>query len=435
MKPQPDPVAQTPAGRGRAVALAVLTAVGTINFVDRQVLSVLVEPIRHDLHLSDTAFGFLTGLSFALFYAAVGVPAAMLADRTHRVRLVAAACLAWSVFTGMCGLATNFWQLAMARFGVGVGEAGGTAPSLSILADYYPPRQRPMVIGLFTANGPLGVFLGATFGGWVAERLGWRGAFFVVSLLGVLAAPILLMIVREPRRGAFDDLQTVDQARIGQAGFAVALRRFAGTPALMWLIVGSGLSAFVSYGMLNWIPAYLMRLQHMPLSAVEHWFGPAAGLCMGLGIWGGGALVNIASRRSMLAYAIVPGVAMLIASPAFALALLAPSWQISLALMTLPMVAVTIYVAPALALVQTLSPVSARATATAFLLLAFNIVGLGGGTLTVGALSDAFNHFGHADGLRLALLCLAPVSLLAAALYVGVAHALRAEHGAMSATK
>lgn len=425
MKPLLDPVARLPAGRGRGVALAVLTAVGTINFVDRQVLSVLIEPIRHDLHLSDTAFGFLTGLSFALFYAALGVPVAMLADRTHRVRLVAAACLAWSFFTGLCGFATNFWQLALARFGVGVGEAGGTAPSLSILADYFPPRHRPMVIGLFTANGPLGVFLGATFGGWVAERLGWRDAFFVVSLLGVLAAPLLL-IVREPRRGAFEDPQGGALAGTARVGFALALRRFAGTPALAWLVVGSGLAAFVSYGMLNWIPAYLMRLQHMPLSAVEHWFGPAAGLCMGLGIWGGGALVNIAGRRSMLAYALVPGLAMLIAAPALALALSAPSWQISLALMTLPMVAVTIYVAPALALVQTLSPVSARATATALLLLAFNIVGLGGGPLSVGVLSDAFNHFGHAEGLRLALLCLAPLSLAAAFIYVGVGHALRA---------
>ena len=154
------------AGRpGRILALVLLTAVGTMNFVDRQILSVLAEPIRQELGLSDTQLGLLTGLSFALFYAIMGVPAAMLADRYNRVRLVGAACLMWSFFTGACGSAQSFVQLALARFGVGVGESGGTAPSLAILADYYPPRHRPLVIGLFTSNGPLGVFIGASLGG------------------------------------------------------------------------------------------------------------------------------------------------------------------------------------------------------------------------------------------------------------------------------
>ena len=159
---QAVPVAFAPVpavGRqGGRVALVLLIVVGAINFVDRQMLSVLIEPMRAELHFSDTQFGLLTGLSFALFYAAVGVPVAMLADRTHRVRLVAGACLVWSLFTGACGFTTSFWQLALARFGVGIGEAGGTAPSLSILADYFPPKQRALVTGLFTANGPLGVF-------------------------------------------------------------------------------------------------------------------------------------------------------------------------------------------------------------------------------------------------------------------------------------
>src|SRR5215218_10100160 len=147
-----SPSAQARGGPGRTFALLVLTAVGTVNFVDRQILSVLAEPIRKELSLSDTQLGLLTGLSFALFYGIIGVPAAMLADRTHRVRLVACACLVWSLFTGACGFAASFWHLALARFGVGIGEAGGTAPSLSILADYYPPARRPAVIGLFTVN-------------------------------------------------------------------------------------------------------------------------------------------------------------------------------------------------------------------------------------------------------------------------------------------
>src|SRR5258706_5317073 len=224
----------------------------------------------------------------------------MLADRTHRVRLVAGACLLWSLFTGACGFATSFWQLAIARIGVGVGEAGGTAPSLSILADYYPPEKRPAVIGLFTANGPLGVFLGASLGGWAAGQFGWRAAFIGVASLGALAALLLAAIVREPERGALDPSRAPG-APAGRLGPTVRL--FLSRPTLRWLLVASGLSAFVSYGMLNWIPAYLMRVQHMPLAEVARWFGPAAGLCMGGGIVGGGGLGNAAGERSAPDYA------------------------------------------------------------------------------------------------------------------------------------
>jgi len=400
---------------GRTLALLILTAVGTVNFVDRQILSVLAEPIRQELHLSDTQLGLLTGLSFALFYAIMGVPAAMLADRVNRVRLVAAACLVWSVFTGACAFAGSFWQLALARFGVGTGEAGGTAPSLSILADYYPPEKRPAVIGLFTVNGPLGVFIGASLGGWAAGQFGWRGAFLMVASIGVIAAIALASLVREPVRGALDPGhgRTAPKA----AGLGDTLKLFLSRPTLRLLLLAGGLSAFVSYGMLNWIPAYLMRVQGMPLAEIARWFGPAAGLCMGLGIWGGGALVNRLGARDIRAYAYVPGLAVLVTAPTLALGVMASSWQTSLIFMLVPMISCTMFTAPALALVQNLSPVAARATATALVLLAFNIVGLGGGPLAIGMMSDALSAAGDAAPLRTALLCAAPVSTLAALAY------------------
>lgn len=401
---------------GRRVALLLLTAVGTVNFVDRQILSVLAEPIRQELHLNDTQLGLLTGLSFALFYAIMGVPAAMLADRVNRVRLVAAACLIWSGFTGACAFAGSFWQLALARFGVGTGEAGGTAPSLSILADYYPPEKRPAVIGLFTVNGPLGVFIGASLGGWAAEQFGWRGAFLLVAGIGVVAALLLALLVREPLRGGLDPGHG-EAARPKPASLPATLKVFLSRPTLRLLLLASGLSAFVSYGMLNWIPAYLMRVQGMPLGEIARWFGPAAGLCMGLGIWGGGALVNRLGKRDLRAYAYVPGIAVLLTAPTLALAVMASSWQSSLLLMLVPMVCCTMFTAPALALVQNLSPVGARATATALVLLAFNIVGLGGGPLAIGMMSDALSAAGQPTPLRTALLCAAPVAVLAACVY------------------
>ena len=407
------------AGRpGRRVALLILTAVGTVNFVDRQILSVLAEPIRQELHLSDTQLGLLTGLSFALFYAAMGVPAAMLADRVNRVRLVAAACLIWSFFTGACAFANSFWQLALARFGVGTGEAGGTAPSLSILADYYPPERRPAVIGLFTVNGPLGVFIGASLGGWAAGEFGWRGAFLLVAAVGAVAAVILAVAVREPPRGALDPGHGREPAKPASLGATVKL--FLSRPTLRLQLLAAGLSAFVSYGMLNWIPAFLMRVQGMPLAEMARWFGPAAGLSFGIGIWGGGALVNWLGARDLKAYAYVPGVAALITGPSLAVALMASSWQMSLLFMLVPMVTCTMFTAPALALVQNLSPIAARATATALVLLAFNIVGLGGGPLAVGMISDTLAASGEASPLRTALLCLVPIAVLASLGYLAL---------------
>lgn len=412
--------APAPARPGRVLALLLLIVVGTVNYVDRQILSVLAEPIRLELGLSDTQLGLLTGLAFGFFYAVMGVPAAMLADRYHRVRLVAAACLLWSLFTGACAFAGSFVQLALARFGVGVGEAGGTAPSLSILADYYPPRHRPAVIGLFTANGPLGVFVGATFGGWAAAAYGWRAAFLMVAGFGALAALLLVLLVREPPRGALDPAaRAAPPTPLGPT-----VRLFLSRSTLRWLLFSSGLAAFVSTGMLNWIPAFLMRVQGMPLTEVARWFGPAAGLSFGIGIAGGGALVNWASRHSLKAYAWVPGLSMLLTAPTLALAVMAPDWRTSLALMTIPMICSTIYVAPALALVQNLSPAAARATVTALLLLAFNIVGMGGGPLAIGMLSDALAAQGAADPLRIALLCVAPVAVLAALGYLAVSRAV-----------
>ncbi|MCR5881148.1 MFS transporter [Phenylobacterium sp. J367] len=288
---------------GRILALVLLTAVGTTNFMDRQILSVLAEPIRQDLGLTDTQLGLLTGLAFAFFYAIMGVPAAMLADRTNRVRLVGLCCMVWSFFTGACAFANSFVHLAFARFGVGVGEAGGTAPSLSILADYYPPRMRPAIIGLFTANGPLGVFVGASFGGWAAAEYGWRTAFLLVAGVGVIASILLMLFVREPARGGLDP---VPRTPMKPQPLGATAKVFISRPTLRWLVVASALAAFVSTGMLAWIPAYLMRVQGMPLTEVAKWFGPAAGICFGIGIAGGGLLVNWASRHSLKAYAWIP---------------------------------------------------------------------------------------------------------------------------------
>lgn len=394
----------------RSLALAMLFVVGTVNFVDRQLLSVLVEPIRADLHLTDTQFGLLTGLAFALFYAAMGIPVAALADRWNRIRLIALACLVWSGFTALTGRVSSFAELALVRFGVGAGEAGGTAPSLSVVSDLFPAHRRPLAVAIFQLNGPFGVFAGSAFGAWATATIGWRNAFLVIGLVGIAIAPLLVWAVREPRRGQMD-AQVLPQDPVP---LRACLASFAHDRALMMVLIGSGLSAFVSYGILNWVPAFLMRSQGMPLAEMGRWFGPAAGITFGLGIIGGGWLVSRLARRDPRAYGYVPAAASLVLVPGLAVALLADGWQTALAWLLIPLTACTVYIAPALALVQNLTAPRSRATAAAVLLLMFNIVGLGLGPLFVGMVSDLLKpQFGDGS-LRWALMAIIPFAIAAA---------------------
>ncbi len=339
----------------------------------------------------------------------MGVPVAMIADRWNRVKLIGIACVVWSGFTAACGMVSNFWQLALMRFGVGAGEAGGTAPSLSVIADYYPPARRPLAIGLFTLNGPFGVFVGATFGAWAAANIGWRNAFIVIGIVGILVAPLLIWLVREPARGAMDAHKPADEALPFSQSLAMFIRR----PSLRMVMIGSGLAAFVSYGMLNWIPAFLMRTQKMPLEAMATYFGPAAGITFGIGILGGGWLVSHRAKVSARAYGTIPALATAVLIPTFIAALLVDSWQVSLALMLIPMAACTAYVAPALALVQNLTPPRSRATAAAVLMLMFNIIGLGLGPLFAGIVSDTLKPDYGDESLRWALMALMPFAAAA----------------------
>ncbi|RVT94203.1 spinster family MFS transporter [Sphingomonas crocodyli] len=411
------------------ITLIALTLVGTLNFVDRQILSVLVEPIKQELHFSDTEFGLLTGLAFSLFYALFGLPAAVIADRGKRVRVIAIACAIWSAFTAFTGSVHSFAAMAFARFGVGMGEAGGTAPSISVLSDSFRREQRPLVIGLFTLNGPVGVFVGAAFGGWAATHIGWRGAFYTLGIVGLIAAPLLWLLVREPRRGQFDEAPSPAAAEAKPATMMGTIAFFFTDPNLRLLAIGSGLSAFLSYGMLNWIPAYLMRVQQMPLTAVASWFAVAAGVTMGAGMVGGGALVNAAVRRSARGYATVPGYATLVLVPIFGLSLIVDGWPLALALMLVPMACCTVFTPASLALAQELGPRNARATVAATLLLMFNIAGLGLGPLFVGIVSDMLTPTMGIEGLRTGLLLLLVPGTAAIFVYLRLANRLAAQSG------
>jgi predicted MFS family arabinose efflux permease len=402
-----------------------LCLVYTFNFLDRQFLTVLAEPVRRELHLSDTQLGMLTGLMFALFYTVCGIPVAALADRSNRVRVMAWACGVWSLFTALCGLATGFATLAAARIGVGVGEAGGSAPSYSIIADYFPPEKRGIGLAIYSLGVPLGTIVGAFSGGWIAQHYGWRAAFLALGIAGVVLAPLIPLFVREPVRGRMDGPVRTAAAMEPAPTLRAAVAYFLSHPPLVLTALSTGLTAFVLYGLVNWIPSFLIRERGMDLSQLASAYSLVAGISIGIGTWLGGVIVDRIGARDAAAYGWVPGLAVLVATPFLFAFVRVADWRLALAILVVPLVLLNMYLAPALAAMQNGAPPHYRATMGALLLFTLNLIGLGGGPLFVGMMSDAFKGAYGTESLGLAIQCLAPFFLLAALCQFATARALR----------
>ncbi|OYX18771.1 MAG: hypothetical protein B7Z09_04165 [Brevundimonas diminuta] len=423
---------RTPLTRRPNFVLGLLILIYTFNVLDRQIVSILAQPIKAEMQLSDTQLGMLTGLAFALFYSVFGIPIGWIADRFGRVRTMAASCIIWSICSIACGFSQNFGQMAAARMGVGVGEAGGAPPSYSLISDYFPSHTRAQALGLFSLGAPLGILLGMTLGGWAAVEFGWRAAFYVVSLPGVFFALLLWLLVKEPQAGRLD---AEAKAIESQAPLGVAVGDFFKTPALWRVAVAGGLSAFVTYGLLNWLPSFLMRTKGMGLGEVAQYLGFINAGAMALGLWFGGRLADRLGRRNPAAYGLVPAVSLILAAPAFVAAVIVPGWSMSLALFAIPIALNIVFMGPALAVVQNGAKPANRTVASALFLLINNLVGLGGGPLFIGIVSDlATPRYGD-EALLVAMLALTPVFLLAALAHYMVARALRAQPSARPMVK
>lgn len=408
----------------RWLVLTVLCIVYVCNFLDRQIMAILSEPIKRELALSDTQMGLLTGSMFALFYAVFGVPVGWLADRTHRVRVLAVSCALWSAFSAACGVAGNFLQLALARMGVGIGEAGGAPPSYSIISDYFPPRQRVVALALFSLGVPLGSALGSALGATVAHAYGWRAAFLGIGAIGVGFAILVVLTVREPLRGQMDDDQPRRlQANAVESNVAAVLSFFFASCVLRRTASAGGLAAFAYYGMLNWSVPLLLREKGMIMSEVAVYYSLMLAVSMGMGMCLSGWIVARLARIRRDAYANVPALALLLAVPFFVGFLCSPGWRWSLAWLAAPSLLGIMFLAPALAIVQNETPPALRTTAGAVLLLIINLVGLGGGPLFVGIVSDALAGL-FDNSLSLALACLVPFWLLAAGAHLLAGRAL-----------
>lgn len=397
------------------LTLWVLLTVYVFNFIDRQIVNILAEPIARDLGLSDTQIGLMTGLAFALFYTVLGIPIARLADRqtTSRPKLIAVALALWSGMTALCGLAQNFWQLLLARIGVGVGEAGCTPPAHSLISDMVPPQKRASALAFYSLGIPIGTLLGMIIGGTLADRLGWREAFVVVGLPGVALALVVWFVLKDPRRAdAAAVLRAQNQPAalpIGQAVSEVMRSR-----AYLLLLCAGSAAAFLAYGKTTWTTIFFQRTHDLTAGQTGLWFGLLSGVGGMLGTWLGGYLADRFGTKSRRHVLTAPAIGMAVAVPLAIAAYHAPSWPLALVLLFVPTVFNSLYYGPTYSAAQGLVPVRARAIAAAALLFFQNLIGLGLGPLFFGMLSDWLQPTYGADSVRYVLYGAAVLGLVPA---------------------
>ncbi len=384
----------------RNYALGVLVVVYTFNFIDRQILSILLEPIKLELGLSDTALGLLTGFAFALFYATLGIPIARYADKNNRRNLIALALAIWSGMTALSGLAQNFWQLLAARIGVGVGEAGCSPPAHSMIADYFPAENRATALGIYSLGIPVGILFGFLAGGWLNEFFGWRVAFFVVGIPGLILAVLVRLTLAEPTRGMAEG--RIDSGE--QPGVMETFRFMWRKKSFRHLAFGGALTAFVGYGLVTWVPSFLVRSHGMETGEIGTWLGLILGIPGGIGIAAGGWMADKLGSRDTRWYLWVVSVALLIGAPFAFGVYLSDSALAALLFLIVPVALGNFYQATTFSQTQGLATLRMRAVAAAVLLFIINIIGLGAGPQAVGIVSDLLSKSYGQDSLRYSLL-------------------------------
>jgi MFS family permease len=435
----PSPVINPVSSGYRRYALWVLLIIYTLNFLDRQVVNILAEPIKRDLGLADWQLGMMTGLAFAIFYTVLGIPIARMAETRNRPFIIGASVAAWSAFTVLCGFTQNFWQLILMRIGVGVGEAGCTPPAHSLITDYVPKEKRASAIAFYSIGTPLGTLAGMAMGGLVADAYGWRVAFMVAGAPGVLFALIAAFTLVEPRRQLAADIAARAASKIS---FGAALAVLA-TKKTFWLVaLAASIKAFVGYGHAPFTASFFFRVHGAEVAELAARFGLKSagflGLALGLiggtagviGAWFGGILADRLGAKDLRAYVIVPAIASVVTIPFYILAVSVGSPMAAIGILTIPVLLGTLWYGPVYATAQSIVDPHMRATASAVLLLIINLIGLGLGPVAVGALSDVLAGpmgLGEAQGVRWALILSTLLGLVAFGLFWTARKTIREE--------
>lgn len=413
----------TPSRWYRNYVLGLLLLVYVVNFIDRSILSILNQPIKESLGVSDTAMGFLGGVAFALFYTFLGIPIARMADRGSRKTILAVCLAVWSGMTALCGVTGNFMQLLAARIGVAVGEAGGSPPSHSMISDLFPPSRRATAFGIYALGIPIGTMLGYLFGGWINEAFNWRVAFFLVGLPGVLLAIIVQLTLKEPTRGAFDrETKQSDAVPEFRAVLAFLWR----LKSFRYVSLGAALHAFVFYGVGFWLPAMFYRSHGMDTKAM----GQALFLIGFAGMAGtflGGYATDRLGSRDFRWYVWSPALTTLVSVPFCLYSYLSGNATLALWVYAIPYFLLATYLGPTFSVAQTLVGSRMRATASSILIFVISLIGIGIGPQFVGIASDVLNaHSGLGnEALRWALVVILVFNVLSAVFYLVAAKTLR----------
>jgi predicted MFS family arabinose efflux permease len=424
--PLNSPAAHPPPDARAWYVLGALCFVYVLNFLDRQLLSILAKPIQDDLGVTDGQLGLISGLYFALFYCTISIPVAWLADRANRVKVLSIACALWSAATVACGMASTYPQLVVARMAVGVGEAGGVPPSYAIITDYFAPGRRGTALGLFNLGPPLGQAMGVAFGASIAAAYSWRSAFVVLGVVGIVAAVIVWLTIKEPKRGGLDQPAAgTALAPMEKARFMETVSMFFRRKDLLLLSLACGATQFVTYAVMNFTVLFLMREKGMSLQEVALYYALLIGVGISLGMYASGRLIDRYSVRYRQAYALIPALGLVGAVPFFAGFVWAPGWELALLFLVGPTFFNYFYLSPAVALVQEAVRPNQRVMSGALLLLVMNMIGLGLGPTYLGAASDYFRATNPGNSLQLAFYTLIPFYFLAIGMFLMLARVLK----------
>ena len=385
------------------LVLGMLLLVYIFNFVDRQILAILAAPIQRDLELSDTQMGLLGGFAFALLYSTLAIPFARLADHNSRSWVIAISLGLWSLFTAATGFAQSFWHIFLARLGVGIGEAGGVAPSHALVTEYFPPEKRAFALSVYSLGIPLGSAIGVLEGGYIAAHVDWRAAFFVVGLAGVLLVPLFKLLVRD-RRSSEPSVVATDAVAEKPPGLAEIARLLAAKRSFWLLALGAASSSMLGYGLAFWMPSLLQRSFNLDLVETSNYIGAIMLLGGTAGVLGGGWLGDRLGQADRVWFAWIPAISFAIAVPLFAWGIASSSAGSAFLFFLIPQALVYVWIGPVLSSVQHLVAPPHRATASALFLLINNLVGLGGGIYALGALSDTLAPVYGDEALRYSML-------------------------------
>jgi predicted MFS family arabinose efflux permease len=403
--------------------LFILTVVYVFNFIERQILVILQESIKKDLHLSDTQLGLMSGFTFALFYVSFGIPIARLADKRNRKNIITLALIIWSGMTALSGRAQNFIHLLLARIGVGIGEAGGSPPAHSIISDLFPPHGRATAMAIYSTGISIGILIGFLLGGWIDHYFGWRTAFLVVGIPGIAFALILYFTVKEPLRG-FSENKTDARESISVKEVILTLWR---SKSFRYLALGTGMAGYVGYANTSWQPSFLARLHSMKSNEIGYWLSFSIGIGSGLGYFLGGYFADKIGKNEKRWYLWLPAASLLLAIPFSSVILFASNTKIALIFISIPAFLVSFYLAPCIAVTHGLVGLRMRAMSSAILLFVLNIIGLGCGPLVTGMVSDYLKPSMGAESIRWALSTTFIANILGAIFFFMAAKTIREE--------